>query len=205
MTRLWLTATPLVLASGSVTRRDMLVAAGLPVETAKPGIDERAVEKPLFEQGVSADRIASALADAKALSVSQVQAGRIVLAADQTLTCDGQSFHKPENATAAAGQIALLAGRVHELHSAFALAQDGSILARGIETAQLTMRSLDPAFIARYVEAAGPAVLSSVGGYQLEGLGAQLFERIEGDHFTILGLPLLPVLAALRELGHLAR
>lgn len=205
MTRLWLSPAPLILASGSVTRRDMLVAAGLPVETVKPGIDERAVEKPLAAQGVTADRIAAALAEAKALSVSQERTGRIVLAADQTLTCEGVAFHKPENAASGSSQIASLAGRRHELHSAFALARDGEVLARGCETARLTMRPLDSAFIARYVEAAGPAILSSVGGYQLEGLGAQLFERIEGDHFTILGLPLLPVLSALRDLGHLAR
>ncbi|MGF7055911.1 septum formation protein [Bosea sp. OAE752] len=205
MTRLWLSPAPLILASGSVTRRDMLVAAGLPVETVKPGIDERAVEKPLAAQGVTADRIAAALAEAKALSVSQERTGRIVLAADQTLTCEGVAFHKPEDATSGSSQIASLAGRRHELHSAFALARDGEVLARGCETARLTMRPFDSAFIARYVEAAGPAILSSVGGYQLEGLGAQLFERIEGDHFTILGLPLLPVLSALRDLGHLAR
>lgn len=205
MTGLWLAPAPLILASGSVTRRDMLAAAGLPVETVKPGIDERAVEQPLAGQGVSADRVASALAEAKALAVSKLHPGRIVLAADQTLTCEGRSFHKPENAAAAAGQIAALAGKTHELHSAFALARDGAILAQGRETARLTMRPLERSFIARYVEAAGPAILSSVGGYQLEGLGAQLFARIEGDHFTILGLPLLPVLAALRDRGHLAR
>lgn len=205
MTRLWLSSAPLILASGSVTRRDMLVAAGLAVEAVKPDLDERAVEKPLAEQGQPADRIALTLAEAKALSVSRARAGRIVLAADQTLTCDGRSFHKPENPAAAADQIAMLAGRMHELHSAFALARDGAILAGSIETARLTMRPLGPAFIARYVEAAGPAILSSVGGYQIEGLGAQLFERVEGDHFTILGLPLFRVLSALRDLGHLAR
>lgn len=205
MTRLWLSPAPLVLASGSVTRRDMLLAAGLPVEIIKPEVDERAIEKPLTEQAVSADRIASALAEAKALAVSKLHAGRIVLAADQTLTCEGRSFHKPETAAATVDQIAALAGRIHELHSAFALAQDGVVLAQGRETARLIMRPLGPSFIAHYVEAAGPAILSSVGGYQLEGLGAQLFERIEGDHFTILGLPLLPVLTALRELGHLDR
>ncbi|WP_449256745.1 Maf family protein [Bosea sp. (in: a-proteobacteria)] len=205
MTGLWLSPAPLILASGSVTRRDMLIAAGLPVETVKPDIDERAVERPLAEQGVAADRIASALAEAKALAVSKLRSGRLVLAADQTLTCEGRSFHKPADVAAAAEQIAALAGRAHELHSAFALAQNGVVLAQGRATARLTMRPLDAAFIGRYVEAAGPAILASVGGYQLEGLGAQLFARIEGDHFTILGLPLLPVLQALRDLGHLAR
>jgi septum formation protein len=205
MTRLWLSPVPLLLASGSVTRREMLGAAGIPVEIVKPGLDERAVERPLAERGSPAEQIAAALAEAKALAVSQCHDGRIVLAADQTLSCDGRSFHKPESVEAAADQIAALAGRRHELHSAFALAQDGEIRFRGQETARMTMRPLDRSFIARYLEAAGPAILSSVGGYQLEGLGAQLFDRIEGDHFTILGLPLLPVLAALRDLGHLAR
>lgn len=205
MTSLWLAAAPLVLASGSAARRDMLVAAGLPVEIVKPAIDERAVEKPLAAQGLPADRIAVALAEAKALAVSRLHRGRIVLAADQTLICGGRSFHKPENPAATAEQIAALSGRAHELHSAFVLARDGTVLASGCDTARLTMRRLDPQFVARYVEAAGPVIFSSVGGYQLEGVGAQLFERIEGDHFTILGLPLLPVLAALRDLGHLAR
>ncbi len=204
-TNLWLKAEPLILASGSTTRREMLVAAGLPVEVMKPEIDERAVEQPLVEQGVPADQIAAALACAKALAVSRERPGRLVLAADQTLTCEGRAFHKPADASAAREQIAALAGRTHELHSAFVLAQDGAPLVEDSETARLTMRALDPGFIGRYVELAGPAAFVSVGGYQLEGLGAQLFETVEGDHFTILGLPLLVVLAALRDLDCLAR
>lgn len=202
---LWLAAEPLILASGSATRRDMLLAAGIPVEVVKPDIDERAVEKPLVDRGVPADQVAAALACAKALAVSRDHPGRLVLAADQTLTCDGVAFHKPADMVAAERQIIALAGRTHELHSAFVIARDGAPLAEELEAARLTMRPLHPEFIARYLAVAGNAALSSVGGYQIEGPGAQLFDRIEGDHFTILGLPLLAVLTALRDLDCLAR
>lgn len=202
---LWLADEPLILASGSTTRRDMLLAAGIPAEVVKPEIDERAVEKPLVDCGVPADQIAAALACAKALSVSRDRPGRLVLAADQTLICDGVAFHKPADLVAAKRQIALLAGRTHELHSAFVIARDGAPLTEGLEAARLTMRPLHADFIARYLAVAGSAALSSVGGYQLEGPGAQLFEKVEGDHFTILGLPLLAVLSALRDLDCLAR
>jgi len=201
---LWLAAEPLILASGSATRRDMLLAAGIPVEVVKPDIDERAVEKPLVDRGVPADQVAAALACAKALAVSRDRPGRFVLAADQTLTCDGVAFHKPADLAAAERQIAALAGRTHELHSAFVIARDGAPLAEELEAARLTMRVLQPDFIARYLAVTGKAALSSVGGYQIEGPGAQLFDTIEGDHFTILGLPLLAVLTALRDLDCLA-
>jgi len=202
---LWLDPQPLILASGSATRRDMLLAAGVPVEVVKPEIDERAVEKPLVDRGVPADQVAAALACAKALAVSHDHPGRVVLAADQTLTCGGAAFHKPADLGAAERQIAALAGRTHELHSAFVIARDGAPLAEGLEAARLTMRTLQTDFIARYLAIAGSAALTSVGGYQLEGPGAQLFDKAEGDHFTILGLPLLAVLASLRDLDCLAR
>jgi septum formation protein len=202
---LWLDPEPLILASGSATRRDMLLAVGIPVEVVKPEIDERAVEKPLVDRGVPADQVAAALACAKALAVSRDRPGRLVLAADQTLTCGGIAFHKPADLAGATRQIAALAGRSHELHSAFVMARDGAPLAEGLEAARLTMRPLPAEFITRYLAVAGAAALSSVGGYQLEGPGAQLFEKVEGDHFTILGLPLLAVLASLRDLGCLAR
>ncbi len=202
---LWLSQQPLVLASGSLTRRAMLMAAGVPVETVKPTVDERALEAPLLAAGESPARIALALAIAKASAASVLQPDRLVLGADQTLACAGEAFHKPADHAAAARQIASLAGRDHELHSAFALLRGGKVLAEGHQTARLTMRPLTPAFIDAYLDAVGAAALASVGGYQIEGLGAQLFERIEGDHFTILGLPLLPVLAALRNLSVLAR
>ncbi len=203
--RLWIAPRPLVLASGSLTRRDTLMAAGVPVETVKPAVDERAVEAPLLAAGESPARIALALAVAKASAVSALHPDRLVLGADQTLACAGEAFHKPADRAAAARQIAALAGRDHELHSAFALVRGGELLAEGYQTARLTMRPLTPAFIDAYLDMVGEAAFSSVGGYQIEGLGAQLFGRIEGDHFTILGLPLLPVLAALRDLSVLAR
>ena len=200
---LWLAAQPLLLASGSTTRRDMLLAAGIPVEIVRPDIDERAVEAPLVAEGSPADAVAAALACAKALAVSQAYPGRLVLGADQTLTCEGAAFHKPATLAEAADQIAALSGRTHELHSAFVLAQDGAPITEGIAVARLTMRDLSPGFILRYLDQVGPAALESVGGYQIEGQGAQLFEQVEGDHFTILGLPLLAVLAALRDLGQI--
>ncbi|KPH75086.1 Maf family protein [Bosea vaviloviae] len=202
---LWLCDQPLLLASGSATRRDMLLAAGMPVEIVKPEIDERTVEAPLIAADAAPEAVAAALACAKALAISQARPGRLVLGADQTLTCEGEAFHKPATRMAAADQIAALSGRTHELHSAFVIARDGATVAEGVAVARLTMRALSPGFIISYLDAAGDAALSSVGGYQVEGLGAQLFERIEGDHFTILGLPLLAVLAALRDLGQLAR
>ncbi|MFA6967062.1 Maf family protein [Bosea sp. (in: a-proteobacteria)] len=202
---LWLSDQPLLLASGSATRRDMLLAAGVTVEIVKPEIDERAIEAPLIAAGVAPEAVAAALACAKAVAVSQARPGRLVLGADQTLTCEGEAFHKPATRIAAADQIAALSGRTHQLHSAFVIARDGAAVVEGVAVARLTMRVLSPGFILGYLDAAGDAALSSVGGYQVEGLGAQLFERIEGDHFTILGLPLLAVLAALRDLGQLAR
>lgn len=198
---LWLAEVPLVLASGSTTRRDMLWAAGIPVETIKPGIDEREVEQPLRQEGASEDAIAGALACAKALAVSLANPERFVLGADQTLACEGVAHHKPADLAAARAQLAALSGRTHQLHSAFVLARNGEIVAEGMQSATLTMRPLSEAFIASYVATAGSAILSSVGGYQLEGLGGQLFETVESDHFTVLGLPLLAVLQALREQG----
>lgn len=200
----WRAASPLVLASGSAARLGLLRAAGLSVEVIRPQLDERSVEAEFLALGGPPAGVAAALADAKALAVSPAQPGRWVLAADQTLTCDGLAFHKPVDRASAARQIAALAGRRHELTSAFALAHDGAVVRRGARSAMLTMRSLSPEYIDAYLAEARPAATAGVGGYQLEGLGAQLFETVEGDHFTVLGLPLLDVLAALRELGLLA-
>ncbi|MCP4562873.1 MAG: septum formation inhibitor Maf [Bosea sp.] len=200
----WRSDAPLILASGSATRRQLLEAAGLPVEVIRPDVDERAIEADYLAMGGSPASVAAALADAKALSVSPSYPGRTVLAADQMLVCEGRPFHKPEDAAAAERQIATLAGRKHELTSAFTLARDGRIIGRGASTAVLAMRPLTPGFIRNYVALAGPAATSSVGGYQLEGLGIHLFETIEGDHSTILGLPMLSLLATLRELDLVA-
>lgn len=200
----WRGDAPLILASGSATRLHLLEAAGLPVEVIRPDIDERAIEAEFIAMGGPPAGVAAALADAKALSVAPHHPRRIVLAADQMLVCEGRPFHKPEGAAAAEHQIAMLAGRKHELTSAFALARDGKIIGRGASSAVLAMRPLSPGFIRDYVVLAGTAATTSVGGYQLEGLGIHLFETIEGDHSTILGLPMLSLLATLRELDLVA-
>jgi septum formation protein len=203
-TTFWRGDAPLILASGSTTRRQLLEAAGLPVEVVRPDVDERAIEADFLAMGGPPAGVAAALADAKALSVSPRQFGRTVLAADQMLVCEGRPFHKPEGTAAAERQIALLAGRKHELTSAFTLARNGKIIGRGTSSAVLAMRALTPGFIRDYVVLAGQAATTSVGGYQLEGLGIHLFETIEGDHSTILGLPMLSLLATLRELDLVA-
>jgi septum formation protein len=201
---LWLGPTPLVLASGSRTRLTLLEAAGIPVDVVRPDIDERAISAPMEQRQETAGRVASALALAKAIEVSARLPGRMVLGADQTLAFDGGLLHKPKDMAAAARQIAALGGREHRLHAAVALVQDGRRRAALVATARLTMRPLSMRMIARYLDAAGDAVLESVGGYQLEGLGAHLFARVAGDHSTILGLPMQPTLERLRKLGLVA-
>jgi septum formation protein len=203
-TSFWLGERDLLLASGSATRRSMLENAGLPVEAIRPEVDERAVEADFLARGGETSGVATALAAAKALAISMEVPGRWVLGADQTLTCEGTPFHKPADENAALLQIAALSGKRHELTSAFALARDGIVVRSEARRVGMVMRELDAGFIERYVALAGPAATASVGGYQIEGLGAQLFSSIDGDYFTILGLPLLDLLAALRELELLA-
>lgn len=198
---LWRAEKPLVLASKSATRRALLASAGIPLEIVDAPVDERQLEADAVAQGVSPAGVASQLAAAKALAGSAARPGRLVLGADQTLALGTEAFHKPADRAAAAAQIALLAGKTHELHAAVALARDGEVLFEMVDTARLAMRPLDAEAIAAYLNAAGDTVLSSVGGYQLEGLGIHLFERVEGAHSTILGLPLLPLLAFLRRHG----
>lgn len=195
----WLAPAPLVLASGSSARRDMLKAAGIPVETIPSGVDERAVEAPLLAQGAPPQGVASALACAKALAVSIRLPGRIVLGSDQLLTCEGETLHKPVDRIDAKARLARLSGRTHELHSAYALLRDGIVLSEGAVTARLTVRALTPAFIDAYLGTIEDDTLASVGAYRMEELGAQLFDNVDGDHFTIMGMPLFAVLAALRD------
>jgi septum formation protein len=192
---------PLILASTSPFRKAMLANAGLDFRAVGAKIDERMVEAPLAGSGATPEEVAQILAEAKAVEVSERHPGALVLGCDQTLSLDDRLFHKPEDMEGARRHLLALSGKTHRLNSAAVLARDGDTLWRGVSVARLTMRTLDPAFIGLYLARVGPKALRSVGAYQIEGEGIQLFERIEGDYFTIVGLPLLPVLAALRELG----
>jgi septum formation protein len=198
---LWLAAAPLVLASGSSVRRKLLEAAGIPVEVRPASLDERAVEASAPSDDPSA--VAALLARAKASRVAADFHARLVVGADQTLAVGNRRFDKPADSAAARAQLKALAGRTHELHAAVAVVRGTDVLFEHVAVARLTMRPLGNTFLDRYLDAAGAAVTASVGGYQLEALGVHLFERIEGDHFTILGLPLLPLLAYLRTEGSL--
>ncbi len=201
---LWIGSAPIVLASKSASRRALLAGAGLPFEVEPADIDERGIEDAMIQRGETGAGLALALARGKALAVSARRPGALTLGADQTLILDGQPMHKAPTRAAAAAALQAMSGRSHRLTSAFALARDGAILAENSDSADLTMRALDAAQIARYLDIAGPAVLASVGAYQIEGLGSYLFESISGDYATILGLPMLKLLAALRSLGLLA-
>lgn len=198
---LWRLDSPLLLASASAARRLMLVNAGLPVETCPSYIDERAFGDDETE---GLPPLASRLAHAKAVQVSKAAPSRLVLGADQTLVCDGTAFHKPGDTTTLGQQLQSLQGRTHHLLSAYCLARGGIAMAEGTGLATMTMRPLSSSMIGLYLEALGDAPPMTVGGYQIEGLGAQLFSQIDGEHFTILGLPLMAVLASLRHLGALA-
>jgi septum formation protein len=196
---LWRGKHPLILASQSRARQMLLANAGIDFEAVPADIDEREIQQA---SGLSTPGdIAALLARRKALSVSLRQSGRFVVGADQTLARGARLFAKPAGRAQAAEQLRALAGGGHELHSAVAVACDGEILFEGVFIARMTMRQLGEPEIIAYLDAAGEAVTTSVGAYQLEGLGVHLFERIEGDHFTILGLPLLPLLAFLRSEG----
>ena len=194
---LWRGKYPLILASQSRARQALLANAGIAFEAVPADIDEREIQQA---SGLSTPGdIAALLARRKALSVSLRQPGRFVVGADQTLARGARLFAKPAGRAQAAEQLRALAGDSHELHSAVAVARDGEILFEGVFIARMTMRQLGEPEIVAYLDAAGEAVTASVGAYQLEGLGVHLFERVEGDHFTILGLPLLPLLAFLRS------
>jgi septum formation protein len=196
---LWAGDVPLILASQSKSRQALLKGAGIPFVAMPADIDERAIQSGSGLKHPGA--IAALLAKSKALHVAGLEKGRVALGADQTLALKDRLFSKPAGRTQAAEQLRLLAGATHELHSAIALAQDDRVLYEHVAVARMTMRKLSDAAIENYLDAAGEAVTTSVGAYQLEGVGVHLFERIEGDHFTILGLPLLPLLGALRGIG----
>ncbi len=191
----------IILASKSASRREMLEAAGVAFEAAPAAIDERAVEAGLAGSVTAATALA--LAEAKALAVSHERPDRLVLGSDSLVVCGGRRFDKPASRADAAGHLAWFSGRTLELHSAAALARDGAVLWRGGDVARLAVRALSPAFIESYLDEEWPAVGQCVGVFRIEGRGVQLFDSIAGNHFTILGMPLLPVLGALRELGEL--
>jgi septum formation protein len=189
---LWVYPQPLVLASKSEVRRKMLEAAGILLEVKPAELDERKLEAG--SRPATAHAAAALLARAKAGAVAERVPERTVLGADQTLSLGSERFSKPDGRAAARDQLRALSGKTHELHSAAALVIGGTAVFEHADGARLTMRALSDRFIESYLDAAGDRAMQSVGGYQIEGLGAQLFERIEGDYFTILGLPLLPVL-----------
>jgi septum formation protein len=192
----WRGQHPLILASQSRARQTLLANAGIAFEAIPAEIDEREIQQA--SRLADAGEVAALLARKKALWVSSRQPDRIVVGADQTLALGPRMFSKPADRAQAAEQLHVLGDNTHELHSAVAVVRDADILFETVSVARMTMRSLTGAEIDHYLGEAGSAVTTSVGAYQLEGLGIHLFERIEGDHFTILGLPLLPLLAFLR-------
>lgn len=196
---LWLARQPLVLASKSDIRGKILAAAGLRFAIRPAEIDERAIEAQSRASDASA--VAAVLARAKAAAVAAAMPGHAVLGADQTLALGLRRFAKPANRAEAAEQLRALRGNTHALHSALALTRDGEVLFEYGETARLAMRDFSDRFLDDYLDMAGDSALASVGAYQLEGIGIHLFERVEGDYFTVLGLPLLPLLAFLRGNG----
>ena len=200
---LWLADRPLVLASKSEIRRALLADAGIPVDVSPADIDERGIEQCATTR--DAGDIALVLARAKAQAIAARLPGRLVLGADQTLALGERRFSKPADRAAARDQLKALRGQTHELHTAVALARDGAIAFEHREAAGLTMRAFSDGFLESYLDAMGGAVTASVGGYQLEKAGVQLFERIDGDHFVILGLPLVALLGYLRRAGCLAQ
>lgn len=191
---------PLILASGSATRRQLLTGAGVPFSVQPADIDEEALKEALLAKGQRPIAIAQALAGAKALARSKQTPG-LVIGADQTLDLYGTLFNKAATLAEAEASLRLLRGKTHQLHSATALALNGQLVWQEVVSASLTMRDFSDRFLSRYLEQQGPAILSCVGGYQLESHGVQLFEQIEGDYFTILGLPLSGLLAQLRQWG----
>jgi septum formation protein len=200
---LWLATDPLMLASKSASRRAVLESAGIPIDIEPADVDEREIEaRAGFDDP---GQVAALLAREKAKAVSAKHPQRMVLGADQTLALGKRRFSKAPNRAVAREQVAALRGNVHTLHSALAVMRGSAVLFEIVDAAHLTMRNFSDAFLDSYLDAVGDKVLSSVGGYQLEGMGIQLFERVEGDHFTVLGLPLLPLLGWLREAGLLTK
>lgn len=189
---------PLILASSSPFRRMLMENAGLRFEAIAANIDERTLEAPLAASGAGPDAVALVLAKAKARNVSERYPHSLVIGSDQTMSLGDRVFHKPKDLAEAQEHLKSLSGKTHRLNSAIAIARNGDVVWEHLSHASLTMRDLDPEFIRRHIVRVGERALGSVGAYQLEGEGIQLFSAIEGDYFTILGLPMLPLLAELR-------
>lgn len=192
-------APAVVLASASRSRRQVLVNAGLPVACEAANIDEGEIKAALAAEHAGAAQVAETLAELKAQRVARHHPGALVIGADQMLECDGTWYDKPADLAEAAAHLRALSGKTHELISCVCVVRDAARLWHRIDRARLTVRPLSEAFVDAYLGAVGEDALTSVGAYQLEGLGAQLFSRVEGDYFTILGLPLLPLLDFLRN------
>jgi len=196
---------PVILASGSQTRLTLLRQAGLTVDAIAPSVDEQEMKAAFQAERAPAEACAEALAELKAVRISQRNPGVLVIGADQMLECNGVWFDKPADEAHARAHLQALRGQTHRLVTAAVVAFNGARVWHTIDTADLTMRAFSDGFLDAYLHQVGPAVLSSVGAYHLEGLGAQLFSRVEGDFFTILGLPLLPLLGFLRDRGALPK
>ncbi|HWE74182.1 MAG TPA: nucleoside triphosphate pyrophosphatase [Stellaceae bacterium] len=194
----------LILASASASRQRLLADAGIEAETDPADIDESAIKQECRKSGRSSGDCATRLADAKARAVAQRHRDKLVLGADQMLDCDGEWFDKPLDRAEAREQLQRLRGRTHELVTAATIVRNDEQLWQAIETPRVTMRDFSDSFLDRYLDMVGDRVLKTVGGYELEKLGAQIMEKVEGDHFAILGLPLLPLMHFLRGAGALA-
>lgn len=191
----------IILASKSPFRAMLLKNAGVEFTSQSANIDERSVEAPLYKSGATPEDVALVLAEAKALDVSERNASALVIGSDQTLSLGDEVLHKPEDMENARRQLLKLSGQTHHLNSAVVLVRDGQTLWRHVSVARMTLRDLDPGFIGRHLARVGKVALQSVGAYQFEGEGVQLFDKVDGDYFTIVGLPLLPLLAELRREG----
>ena len=194
--------TSIILASASVARARILSSAQVPFEIASAGVDEAAIKAQLIPRGHTPAMIASGLADTKALAVSRLRPG-LVIGADQTLEFNGRCHDKTTSASETRTRLIALRGHAHHLHAAASVARDGEILWRHLSSATLSMRLFSDAFLDDYLARFGDQVRSSVGAYHYESMGAQLFDAVDGDYFAILGLPLLPLLACLRDQGAL--